>query len=124
LTAILPGTVHAIGVPQVITVTVEGEVRLPGSYSLPRDATLSTLIGAAGGYTDNADLAAATLTRESAKPVAAPLSHPRLLKGSPADLPLSDGDTLYIRRGRRAPRPGSAPAPPARILSPARTTSA
>jgi len=86
----------AIGRPQGVTVTVEGEVRRPGSYTLPRDATLSTLIAAAGGYTDNADLAAATLTRESAKPVAAPLSHPRLLKGSPADLPLTDGDTLRI----------------------------
>jgi len=96
LTAILPGTVHAIGVPQPITATVEGEVLRPGSYSLPHDATLSTLIAAAGGYTDNADLSAATLTRESAKRVAAPLSHPRLLKGSPADLPLADGDTLHI----------------------------
>ena len=28
--------------------------------------------------------------------MAAPLSHPRLLKGSPADLPLADGDTLRI----------------------------
>jgi hypothetical protein len=86
----------AIGRPQGVTVIVEGEVRLPGSYTLSHGATLSTLVVAAGGYTDNADLAAATLTRESAKPVAAPLSHPRLLKGSPADLPLTDGDTLRI----------------------------
>ena len=86
----------AIGGPQPVTVTVEGEVRRPGSYTLPHDATLSTLIVAAGGYTDNADLAAATLTRESANTIAAPLSHPRLLKGSPADLPLEDGDTLRI----------------------------
>ena len=28
--------------------------------------------------------------------MAVPLSHPRLLKGSPADLPLADGDTLRI----------------------------
>ncbi|HSQ15380.1 MAG TPA: SLBB domain-containing protein, partial [Candidatus Binatia bacterium] len=55
----------AIGRPQGVTVTVEGEVRLPGSYALPRDATLSTLIVAAGGTNDNADLAAATLTREN-----------------------------------------------------------
>ncbi|HEX7522762.1 MAG TPA: SLBB domain-containing protein, partial [Candidatus Deferrimicrobium sp.] len=96
MTAIPPGTAHAIGVPLPVTVTVEGEVRRPGSYTLPRGATLSTLIVAAGGYTDNADLAAATLKRESAKTVAAPLSHPRLLKGSPADLPLTDGDTLRI----------------------------
>ncbi|HLN91903.1 MAG TPA: SLBB domain-containing protein, partial [Patescibacteria group bacterium] len=61
LTAIHPGTVQAIGGPQPITVTVEGEVRRPGSYSLPHDATLSTLIVAAGGYNDNADLAGGTL---------------------------------------------------------------
>jgi Exopolysaccharide biosynthesis protein YbjH/SLBB domain len=101
----------AIGRPQGVTITVEGEVRSPGSYTLPHGATLSTLVVAAGGYTDNADLAAATLTRENANPVAAPLSHPRLLKGSPADLPLADGDTLRIpaRRpgapARRRPRP-------------------
>ena len=96
MTAILPGTARAIGGPRPVTVTVEGEVRRPGSYTLPHGATLSALIVAGGGYTDNADLAAATLTRESAKTVAAPLSHPRLLKGSPADLPLADGDTLRI----------------------------
>ena len=88
---------------------MEGEVRRPGSYTLPHDATLSTLIAAAGGYTDNADLAAATLKRESAKPVATPLSHLRLLKGSPADLPLADGDTLRI--------PTRTPGAPARARS-------
>jgi len=98
----------AIGRPQGVTVIVEGEVRLPGSYTLPHGATLSTLVVAAGGYTDNADLAAATLTRETANLVAAPLSHPRLLKGSPADLLLADGDTLRIPArtpGRARPRP-------------------
>ena len=101
-----PVPAGAIGRPQPVTVTVEGEVRRPGSYTLPHDATLSTLIVAAGGTTDNADLAAATLKRESANPVSAPLSHPRLLKGSPADLPLADGDTLRI--------PARTPGAPAR----------
>ncbi|HEY5577274.1 MAG TPA: YjbH domain-containing protein [Deferrimonas sp.] len=101
-----PDRAEAIGGPRPVTVTVEGEVRRPGSYTLPHDATLSTLIVAAGGTTDNADLAAATLTREYANPVAAPLSHPRLLKGSPADLPLTDGDTLRI--------PARTPGAPAR----------
>ncbi len=91
-----PTRAEAIEGPRLITVAVEGEVRSPGSYTLPHDATLSTLIAAAGGYTDNADLAGATLKRENANPVAAPLSHLRLLKGSPADLPLADGDTLRI----------------------------
>jgi len=62
----LPTPAGAIGGPRPVTVTVEGEVLRPGIYTLPFDATLSTLIVAAGGYTDNADLAAATLTRESA----------------------------------------------------------
>jgi protein involved in polysaccharide export with SLBB domain len=123
-TAIVPGTVHAIGGPRPVTVTVEGEVRRPGSYSLPHNATLSTLIGAAGGYTDNADLAAATLTREYAKPVATPLSHPRLLKGSPADLPLADGDTLRIPARTPGAPVRTAHAPTSERRSPARTTSA
>lgn len=70
-----PTLAEAIGGPRAITVTVEGEVRHPGSYTLPHNATLSTLIVAAGGTTGNADLAAATLRREYAEPVAAPLSH-------------------------------------------------
>ncbi|HQT98483.1 MAG TPA: YjbH domain-containing protein, partial [Thermodesulfobacteriota bacterium] len=100
-----PTPAGAIGGPRPVTVTVEGEVRRPGSYTLQHDATLSTLVVAAGGYTDNADLAAATLQREYANPVAAPLSHPRLLKGSPADLPLTDGDTLRIPARTPGARP-------------------
>lgn len=91
-----PPPAVAIGGPRPVTVTVEGEVRRPGGYTLPHDATLSTLIVAAGGYTDNADLAAAALTRDYTKTALVPLSHPRLLKGSPADLPLEDGDMLRI----------------------------
>ncbi|MDD5762262.1 MAG: YjbH domain-containing protein [bacterium] len=98
-----PTPAGAIGGPRPITVTVDGGVRRPGSYTLPHDATLSTLILACGGYADNADLAGATLSRGSAPAIAAPLSHPRLLKGSPADLPLQDGDTLRIP----ALRPGT-----------------
>jgi protein involved in polysaccharide export with SLBB domain len=142
LTAILPGTVRALGGPRPVTVSVDGEVRRPGSYTLPRNARLSALILAAGGTTDNADLAGAVLLRESAREaqsgelqnivlrlreapaerpggwdawrefldqlgalpplgrVPAPLSHPRLLKGSPRDLPLEEGDVLRIPRKR------------------------
>jgi protein involved in polysaccharide export with SLBB domain len=136
LTVIFPGTVRALGGPRPVTVSVEGEIRRPGSYTLPHNATLSTLIVAAGGYSDNADLAGAILLRESAREaqsgelqnivlrlrevrterpggwdawreflnrlralpplgrVPAPLSHPRLLKGSPRDLLLEEGDVL------------------------------
>ncbi len=138
LAAAFPTQAGAIGGPRPVTVSVEGEARRPGSYTLPHDATLSTLILAAGGYTGNANLRGAYLVREPEKEaqrielrdllerlentraerpggrdawrrlldgiralpplgrIPAPLSHPRLLKGSPQDLPLSDGDTLRI----------------------------
>ncbi|MEW6719708.1 MAG: SLBB domain-containing protein [Thermodesulfobacteriota bacterium] len=136
--ALLPVTALALGGPWPIAVSVEGEVRHPGAYTLPPDATLSALIAAAGGYTDNAELRGASLVRasariaqeaelrgmagrvtpgagapeaaaEAARPVAAylsglrasgripvRLSHPRLLKNSPDDLRLEEGDALRI----------------------------
>ena len=136
--ATLPGKVLALGGPRPVAVSIEGEVRRPGSYTLPPGSTLSSLIVAAGGLTDNTFLRGAILTRASARaaqeaelrgivariaaesgPSVAPdnavrplvellaslrpygripirLSHPRLLKGSPADLPLEEGDVLRV----------------------------
>jgi len=96
LALLFPPPAGAIVGRKTVTVSVEGAVRVPGAYTLSRGATLSALILAAGGTTDNADLAGATLFREDSPAIPAPLSHPRLLKGSPADLPLEDGDTLRI----------------------------
>ncbi len=135
---LLPGTVRALGGPWPIAVTVEGEVRRPGAYTLPHDATLSSLVLAAGGFTDGADPRGAALIRLSARaagkaeldnaaatlaldtggsgaagdalrPVVALLmglspagrvpvrmTHPRLLKNSPDDLRLEEGDALRI----------------------------
>lgn len=134
----MPRTLRALGGPWPITASAEGEVRHPGVYRLPHDATLSSLILAAGGFTDNAELRGAVLLRQSARaaqeeelrkeadrivaetggspaaaeaarPVIALLralrpagrilvraSHPRLLRKSPADLPLEDGDALRV----------------------------
>jgi protein involved in polysaccharide export with SLBB domain len=138
VSVLLPRTIRALGGPWPITVSAEGEVRNPGVYTLPHNATLSALILAAGGFTDNADLRGAALARHSARaaqeaelrkeverlaaetggsaaaaeavrPVVALLqglrpagrvtvraAHPRLLRKSPADLPLENGDTLRI----------------------------
>jgi polysaccharide biosynthesis/export protein len=137
-TAIPPGTVLALGGPRPVTISVEGEIRRPGAYTLPPGATLSALILAAGGFTDNADLRGASLARVSARTaqeaelremvghiapgpgasedaqeaarrvvaflmdmrpsgrVPIRLTHPRLLKNSPRDLPLEEGDVLRI----------------------------
>jgi len=136
--ATLTAPALAQGEPRPIAVSIAGEARRPGSYTLPPGSTLSALIVAAGGFTDNASLRGAILTRASAKaaqevelkemaarieaetgaatapdnavrPLTEPLSslrppgripvrlsHPRLLKGSPADLPLEEGDVLRI----------------------------
>ncbi len=64
---VLPGSVHALGGPFPITVSVEGEVRRPGAFTLPHNATLSSLLLAAGGFTDNADLRGAALVRASVR---------------------------------------------------------
>jgi polysaccharide export outer membrane protein len=136
--AILPGSAHALGGPQPITVFVEGAVRRPGNYTLPPRATLSALLSAAGGFTDNADIRGAILARNSARAsqeaelrmmsatlsteaatsqparkvalavlelfarlhpsgrIPVKLTYPRLLKNSPQDLPLAEGDVLRI----------------------------
>ena len=128
----------SLGGPQAVTATIRGEVRRPGSYTMPPGATLSALLFAAGGFIDNAFLRGAILTRASvlrtqeaelrkiaarlsgmadpsedirdaslpALGILAPLrpsgrvpvqlSHPRLLKGSAADLPLEEGDALHV----------------------------
>ncbi len=49
------------------TVTVSGEVRYPGTYTIQKRETLSSLIERAGGYTDKAYLKGGTFTRESVK---------------------------------------------------------
>jgi protein involved in polysaccharide export with SLBB domain len=51
------------------TVTIEGEVRFPGTYPITRDETLSSLLARAGGYTNDAYLKGAVFTRQSAKEV-------------------------------------------------------
>lgn len=48
-------------------VTLSGEVRFPGVYSLARGEKLSSVISRAGGYTDKAYLRGAKFTRRSAQ---------------------------------------------------------
>ena len=133
-----PGTAPASGGPKPVTASIGGEVRRPGNYTLSPGATLSALLSAAGGFTDNAFLRGAILrrasvreaqqaelretadrlsqetadnveARDAARPailllsslapsgrVSVRLAHPRLLKGSPADLPLEEGDALFV----------------------------
>lgn len=62
--ALLAGAAAAAG---EATVTVRGAVRLPGAYEPSAGETLSSLLERAGGFTDNAFLRGAVLTRESVR---------------------------------------------------------
>lgn len=46
------------------TVTIQGEVKFPGTYTIKKGERLSSLIERAGGYTDKAYLRGAVFTRE------------------------------------------------------------
>ena len=48
-------------------VTIKGEVKFPGTYSIQRGETLKGVINRAGGYTDNASLKSAVFLRQSVK---------------------------------------------------------
>lgn len=48
-------------------VTIRGEVRFPGEYTIKKGETLSSLIERAGGFTDRAYLKGAIFTRESVR---------------------------------------------------------
>src|SRR5512134_1538056 len=61
-----PKAAVPLGGPQPVTASIGGEVRRPGSYTLPPGATLSSLLVAAGGFTDNAFPGGAILRRPSA----------------------------------------------------------
>jgi len=49
------------------TVTIQGEVKFPGTYTIKKGDKLSSIIERAGGYTDSAYLRGAVFIRESVK---------------------------------------------------------
>jgi len=49
------------------TVRIDGEVRFPGTYTIEKDETLSSLIERAGGFTKDAYLRGSVFTRESVR---------------------------------------------------------
>lgn len=49
------------------TVSISGEVRFPGTYTVKKGETLSSMIERAGGFTDKAYLKGAVFTRESVR---------------------------------------------------------
>lgn len=98
---------HATGWEPLDVATVQGEVRHPGSYTLPRARQrLSDIVTLAGGLREDAFPEAATLTRREYVPGSGPSGTPTSVtidlaaalrqRGGPADIEVRDGDSLTI----------------------------
>lgn len=79
------------------TVTVSGQVKTPGVYTLQRETRLMEVIGLAGGFGTTADLTRVSVTRRgSTEPVMCNLN--QFLAGTQeaANIVLDDGDVILV----------------------------
>jgi len=90
-----------INVPMEVpmTVYVFGEVIHPGPISLKRsqNPTLLQAIAAAGGPTDRASRTANIKRMVNGRSVIVKANYRRLAEGNDPDIPLQDGDTIFIK---------------------------
>ena len=90
-----------INVPMEVpmTVYVFGEVTHPGPVQLKRSQspTLLQAIAAAGGPTDRASKMATIKRVVNGKPVLLRANYKKLAQGNDPDVPLQDGDTIYLK---------------------------
>ncbi|MCB8933339.1 MAG: SLBB domain-containing protein [Fimbriimonadaceae bacterium] len=92
---IFPGDVVHLSSEPTIRVSVVGEVQHPGLIDLVESGGVVEAIAAAGGQTQKAGLSRARIVRGSEQiPVDL---HQAILLGNPAtNVPLRDGDTIYV----------------------------
>jgi len=94
-----PNDVINVPVEVPLTVYVMGEVTHPGKIELRRTQNPSLLqaIAAAGGPTDRAGRTARISRNDSGKSKTISANWKRIAEGSGKDVPLQDGDTIYIK---------------------------
>ena len=82
-----------------MTVYVFGEVTHPGPVQLKRsqNPTLLQAIAAAGGPTDRASKMATIKRISNGKSQNIRANYRKLAEGTDPDVPLQDGDTIYVR---------------------------
>jgi len=78
------------------TVSVIGEVKIPGEVTLFPGAKLEEMIARCGGFTENADISNIALTREG-QTTYIDLSNPQSL--NPGGIALQPRDVIYVPRG-------------------------
>lgn len=98
-----------------IYVHVEGAVRAPGMYRLPRQARLMDAVSAAGGFTDDADRARINLAREidDGEQLVVPSvgeqeADPGEARSQPAEAGLVNLNTAGVAELERLPKVGPA----------------
>jgi polysaccharide export outer membrane protein len=94
-----PNDVINVPVEVPLTVYVMGEVTHPGKIELRRTQSPSLLqaIAAAGGPTDRAGKTARITRTDSGKSKSIATNWKRIAEGNGKDVPLQDGDTIYIK---------------------------
>lgn len=94
-----PNDVINVPVEVPLTVYVMGEVTHPGKIELRRTQNPSLLqaIAAAGGPTDRAGKTAKITRTDGGKSKSIATNWKRIAKGNGKDVPLQDGDTIYIK---------------------------
>jgi polysaccharide export outer membrane protein len=94
-----PNDVINVPVEVPVTVYVMGEVTHPGKVELRRTQNPSLLqaIAAAGGPTDRAGRTARISHNDSGKSKTVSANWKRIAEGDGKDVPLQDGDTIYIK---------------------------
>jgi polysaccharide export outer membrane protein len=94
-----PNDVINVPVEVPLTVFVMGEVTHPGKVELRRTqyASLLQAIAAAGGPTDRAGKTAKITRNEGGKSKTIATNWKRIAEGDGKDVPLQDGDTIYIK---------------------------
>lgn len=94
-----PNDVINVPVEVPLTVYVMGEVTHPGKIELRRTQNPSLLqaIAAAGGPTDRAGRTARISRNEGGKSKTLSANWKRIAEGDGKDVPLQDGDTIYIK---------------------------
>ena len=96
---LIPNDVVNVPVDTPITIYVLGEVMHPGTVQFRRSQTPTLLqaLAGAGGPTDRAGKTVVFKRVNSGKESTMKANYRRIIDGSQPDVPLQDGDTLYLR---------------------------
>lgn len=101
-----PGDVVFIGVLRAMGYfTVQGGVAKPGKYEITGQTTLTEAIAVAGGTAGKPNLSQVSILRPSGTSnQAIAVNVDDIISGKASDVPIKDGDNIYVPPGKERPR--------------------